>query len=205
MTGRDRFAADYAVDAPTLVALDRYVALLNEWQARMNLVAVSTLPDVWQRHVADSAQLIALADAGAATTWLDLGSGAGFPALVLARLAPGTFHLVEATAKKCAFLAAAAEALGVADRVVIHNRRIETLPPFDVDIVTARACASLTQLFTWGEAFARRGRWLLLKGRTAANEVAAAATEFAFNHHLVASRTDGDARIVDARHVRRRR
>jgi 16S rRNA (guanine527-N7)-methyltransferase len=139
------------------------------------------------------------------TTWLDLGSGAGFPALVLARLAPGTFHLVESTAKKCAFLAAAAETLGVADRVVIHNTRIEALPVFAADIVTARACASLSQLFAWGEAFARRGRWLLLKGRTAADEVAAAARDFTFDHRLVASRTEPQARIVDARTVRRRR
>jgi 16S rRNA (guanine527-N7)-methyltransferase len=171
----------------------------------MNLVAASTLPDVWQRHVADSAQLAVLADAGPTTTWLDLGSGAGFPALVLACLAPGTFHLVEATAKKCAFLAAAAATLGVADRVVIHNGRIEALPVFAADIVTARACASLTQLFAWGQAFAPQGRWLLLKGRTAADEVAAAAREFSFDHRLVASRTDDEARIVAAGNVRRRR
>lgn len=205
MSDRDRFAADYGIDGATLAAFDAYVALLGEWQARMNLVAASTLPDVWQRHIADGAQLVALADATAATTWLDLGSGAGFPALVLARLAPGTFHLVEATAKKCAFLTAAAAALGVADRVVIHNRRIESLPVLAADIVTARACAPLAALFTWGEAFARQGRWLLLKGRTAAEEVAAAGREFSFDHRLVASRTDPQARIVDARHVRRRR
>ena len=205
MTGRDRFAADYDVAAATLAAFDRYTALLIEWQARMNLVAASTLPDVWDRHIADSAQLASLVTASDATTWLDLGSGAGFPALVLARLVPGTFHLVEATAKKCAFLAAAAAVLGVADRVVVHNRRIEALPPFDADIVTARACAALTQLFAWGEPFARRGRWLLLKGRTAGDEVAAAARDFTFDHRLVASRTDPHARIVDARHVRRRR
>lgn len=205
MTDRERFAADYGVDEPALAALDRYVAMLGEWQTRMNLVAASTLPDVWQRHVADSAQVAAMAAAGPASTWLDLGSGAGFPALVLAVLAPGTFHLVEATAKKCTFLAAAAATLGVADRVVIHNMRIEKLPVVAADFITARACASLTQLFSWGEPFGRKAQWLLLKGRTAADEVAVAQQDFAFDHRLVASRTDPDARIVDARQVRRRR
>lgn len=186
-------------------ALDVYSAMLGAWQARINLVAASTLPDVWQRHFADSAQLATWAEAGPATTWLDIGSGAGFPALVLALLAPGRFHLVEATTKKCAFLAAAASAIGVADRVVIHNGRIESLAPLTVDIVTARACAPLSRLFGWGERFARDGRWLLLKGRTVADEVTAAAVDFTFDLRLVPSRTAVDARIVDARNVRRRR
>ncbi len=203
MSGRDAFAAEIG-DADTLAAFDRYLALLGEWQVRMNLVAASTLPDAWHRHFADSAQLAPLAPAGAATTWLDIGSGAGFPALVLARLLPGTFHLVEATAKKCAFLAAAAATLGVGDRVVIHNQRIEALPTFAADVITARACAALPQLFAWGERFAR-GRWLLLKGRSAADEVAAAARDYRFAHELIASRTDPQARIVVARDVRRRR
>lgn len=204
MNGREKFAAEYGVADDVLSSLDCYVDLLGEWQARMNLVAASTLPAVWDRHVADSAQLAGLASAADTATWLDIGSGAGFPALVLARLQPGTFHLVEATAKKCSFLAAAAEALGVADRVVIHNRRVEDLPAFAADIVTARACAPLVQLFAWGERFAR-GEWLLLKGRTAAAEVAAAEQQFRFVHDLVPSRTDPDARIVVARGVRRRR
>ena len=198
------FAAEYGVGRAALAALERYAALLVDWQSRMNLVAASTLPDLWHRHFADSAQLAALAHAGDGTTWLDIGSGAGFPALVLAALAPGRFHLVEATGKKCAFLAAAAAELGVTDRVTIHHARVEALAPFAADIVTARACASLTQLFDWSEAFARRGRWLLLKGRSVADEVAAAATRFTFDHALIPSQTDPDARIVDARHVRHR-
>lgn len=204
MTGRAAFAADYGVTGDALGRLDAYAALLADWQTRMNLVAASTLPDVWQRHFADSAQVAALVEATDATVWLDIGSGAGFPALVLALLCPGTFHLVEATTKKCAFLAAAASVLGVGERVVVHNGRIEALRPFAVDLVTARACASLTQLFAWGLPFAARARWLLLKGRTAADEVAAAGADFTFNHRLVASRTDPHARIVDARNVRRR-
>ncbi len=202
---RAEFAADYTVSAATLARLDDYAALLADWQGRMNLVASSTLVDVWHRHIADSAQVAALVDATNTTIWLDIGSGAGFPALVLAALCPGTFHLVEATAKKCAFLAAAADVLGVADRVVIHNQRIEAMRPFVADIITARACASLTQLFAWGAPFGGRAQWLLMKGRTVADEVTAAAHEFTFDHQLVTSRTDDEARIVVARNVRRRR
>lgn len=201
----EAFAGAYEVPPETVARLAAYAAQLTEWQGRMNLVAASTLDDVWERHFADSAQLAALADATATTTWLDIGSGAGFPALVLAVLCPGRFHLIEARAKKCVFLHAAAATLGVTDRVVIHNARIEDLVPFTADIVTARAAASLTQLFAWGLPFGRDARWLLPKGRTVAAEVAAAAIEFRFDHDLIPSRTDPEARIVVARNVRRRR
>ncbi len=203
---RDEFAATYRVMPDAMVRLDAYTMMLTDWQSRMNLVAASPLPDLWQRHVADSAQLAALAPkAVAATTWLDIGSGAGFPALVLAVLCPGTFHLVEARVKKCAFLHAAAEGLGVAERVVIHAGRIEELPTIAADVVTARAAASLTQLFTWGERFAHDACWLLPKGRTVAAELSTAKASFDFDHRLIASRTAADARIVVARNVRRRR
>lgn len=202
MIDREKFAAAFDVPRGTLAKLETYAALLIAWQERMNLVAPSTLATVWDRHFADSAQLAAFA--GEPTTWLDLGSGAGFPALVLALLAPGHFHLVEATAKKCRFLAEVAAALDLADRVTIHNCRIERLPALSVDIITARACASLVQLFDWGLPHASKARWLLLKGRTASDEVAAARAMFAFDCTLIPSRTDPDARIVDAQRVRRR-
>jgi 16S rRNA (guanine527-N7)-methyltransferase len=200
---RDAFAAMFDVPRGTMAKFDIYASLLVEWQTRMNLVAPSTLATVWDRHFADSAQLAALA--GSARMWLDLGSGAGFPALVLALLMPtGYFHLVEATSKKCRFLAEVASALDLTDRVTVHNCRIEVLPPFSPDVITARACAGLSQLFEWGLPHGQAARWLLLKGKTAAAEVATASTMFAFDHILIASRTDPDARIVDAQRVRRR-
>ena len=205
MTGRDAFAA--IVPRGTMPKFDLYATMLVDWQGRMNLVARSTIDEMWLRHFADSAQLAALTpEAGPTTCWLDLGSGAGFPALVLALLRPGTFHLVEATGKKCAFLAAVAAAVGVADRVTVRNGRIEALTPaLRPDIITARACAPLTRLFDWGVARGGDARWLLLKGRSVATEIAAAETHFTFDYTLVASRTDPHARIVDARNVRRRR
>jgi len=183
-----------------MAKFDIYAAMLVDWQSRMNLVAPSTLETVWDRHFADSAQLAALSDPAPAT-WMDIGSGAGFPALVLALLAPGHFHLVEATAKKCRFLGEVAAALGIASRVTVHNQRIEAMAPLAPNVITARACASLGQLFTWGLPHAGNAKWLLLKGRTAADEVAAARATFDVDCTLVASRTDPDARIVNVRRV----
>ncbi len=186
-----------------MAKLDLYASLLTEWQERMNLVASSTLENVWERHFADSAQLARLAVAPGGR-WLDIGSGAGFPAIVLALFCEGEFNLVESTTKKCRFLTEVVERLDLEQRVTIHNQRIEALSPLSADIVTARACASLQQLFIWGLPHARAARWLLLKGKTAEEEVAAARAMFTFDCTLIASRTDPQARIVDAQRVRRR-
>ena len=94
-------ALGVAVSRETLAALQAYVDMLTDWQTRMNLVGPATLPDVWQRHIFDSAQLLALAPDNA--TWLDVGSGAGFPALVLAIMGASHVHMVESTTKKCNF------------------------------------------------------------------------------------------------------
>lgn len=206
MNAREQFEHDYDVDPTVMTKLDRYAALLAEWQATMNLVARSTLNVVWERHFADSAQLASIADSfvSPASCWLDIGSGAGFPALVAALFSPGSFHLVEATAKKCRFLAHIANEIGLGDRITIHQARIEGLPSIDADFITARACASLKQLFFWGERHGKNARWLLLKGRTVDDEIMAARVDFHFDAKLIPSRTDNQARIVDAHGVRRR-
>ncbi len=187
-----------------MAQLDRYAELLSDWQTRMNLVGPSTLPQVWTRHFADSAQLLPLARPGA--SWLDIGAGAGFPGLVLALLDPAArFTLVESIAKKCRFLNAVAEELGMSERVVIENRRVETLPRQKFDIITARALAALGQLFDWGLDHAGSGTtWLLPKGVRVAEEIDGAARRFVFDHRLVPSQTDADARIVVATGVKRR-
>lgn len=210
MIDRDGFTARFDVPRGTLAALDVYAAMLEEWQARMNLVGPSTLPHIWERHFADSAQLLALAgnDAAAATgkSWIDIGAGAGFPGLVIAVMDPAArVTLVESIAKKCRFLAAVVEALGLGERVSIENRRVETLPRQKFDIVTARALARLDQVFDWGVDHAGSGtRWLLPKGVRVGEEIEAAERRFAFEHMLVPSITDADARIVVAKGVKRR-
>jgi 16S rRNA (guanine527-N7)-methyltransferase len=204
MIDRDRFAVSFDVSRETMAKLDRYAALLGEWQARMNLVGPSTLPNIWERHFADSAQL--LPAAGAGRHWLDIGAGAGFPGLVIATIDPDArVTLVESIAKKCLFLAEIVDVLGLANRVTVENRRIETLARQKFDVITARALAGLDQLFDWGLAYAGSGTsWLLPKGARVAEELAVAERRFAFHHRLVPSVTDPLARIVVATGVKRR-
>jgi 16S rRNA (guanine527-N7)-methyltransferase len=204
MSSRSIFAEQFNVPRETLGLLDRYEALLQDWQLRMNLVGPSTLPLIWSRHFADSAQLLPIG--GTSKSWLDIGAGAGFPGLVLALLDPGCrITLVESIAKKCRFLNEVVEQLALGDRVIVENRRIETLPRQKFDIITARALASLEQLFEWGVPYAGSGtHWLLPKGARVADELASAARRFVFEHHLVPSLTDPDARIVVVTGVKHR-
>jgi 16S rRNA (guanine527-N7)-methyltransferase len=204
MTTRETFAADFDVSRETLAKFDTYAALLTEWQQRMNLVGPSTLPTLWHRHFADSAQLLAIA--GPQRSWLDIGAGAGFPGLVVAVLDPtAQLTLVESIAKKCRFLEEVVSALDLSAQITIENRRIEALPRQKFDIITARALAALDQLFDWGLPYAGSGtRWLLPKGMRVIEEIEAATHRFSFDHHLIPSQTDDLARIVVATGVKRR-
>jgi 16S rRNA (guanine527-N7)-methyltransferase len=146
------------VSRETEARLDRYLALLREWQAKTNLVAASTLPQLWTRHVADSLQLLALAPS--AKVWADLGSGGGFPGVVLAcALAetPGAMvHLIERNGKKAAFLREALRVTGA--RGLVHAEGIEDSVdrlPAPIDCVTARALAPLNQLIGFAEPLVR--------------------------------------------------
>lgn len=201
---RSAFARDFNVSRETLARLDRYAELLVEWQQRMNLVAPSTLPLVWDRHFRDSAQLLGIGGPG--QRWLDIGAGGGFPGLVLAIMDPNArFTLVESIAKKCRFLEQVAAETGTSAQVTIANQRVETLKPAPFDIVTARAAAALEVLFDWSVRFGRPGtRWILPKGRSVQEELATAAKRFHFDHELIPSLTDSDARIVVAIGVKRR-
>lgn len=162
--GPAEFAAAANVSRETLQRLEAYVALLVEWNARQNMVSKSSLEDVWRRHVWDSAQLAPLLP-NSLKTLIDLGSGAGFPALVLAILRPDVkVSLIEATTKKCRFLAEAARALQV--EVDIRNTRIEAGQREGFDAVTARACAPLDLLLTYTSRFQKPDAVnLFLKGQ----------------------------------------
>jgi 16S rRNA (guanine527-N7)-methyltransferase len=198
------FAQDIPVSRETLNSLMRYAAMLSEWQTRINLVGPSTLPDVWRRHFLDSAQLAALADSFESTVWLDMGSGAGFPGVILALLGARDVHLVESVTKKARFLEAVVEALGLSSRSWVHNLRIETLQIEPVDVITARACASVSQLFDWGHRFAaQETRWILPKGQDVTRELDEAAKRWRFDLRLHPSRSDPRGQIVDAWHVER--
>jgi 16S rRNA (guanine527-N7)-methyltransferase len=188
------------VSRETLARLDRLVELLLEWQQTRNLIAASTIPNIWTRHVADSLQLLDLAPT--AKTWVDLGSGGGFPGLVLAcALAerPGArIHLVESTAKKCAFLQAAADALGLPAEV--HCQRVENFIPAFLsrpEVVTARAVAPLPKLLAMAFPLLKKGALgLFLKGQDVGAELTEAAKCWIMEYKLQPSRTDERGRII---------
>lgn len=190
-----------SVSRETLRRLDDFVATLRDWQSRMNLIAPSTEPHLWTRHVADSLQLLALAPPQA-RTWVDLGSGGGFPGLVIAcALAdtPGaTVHLVESKKKKAAFLLEAARVTGAP--AVIHAVRIEEFvknPPESVDVVTARALAPLAELLAAAYPLLKKGACgLFPKGQDVANELTEATKYWKVRASLATSRTDPKGRIV---------
>jgi 16S rRNA (guanine527-N7)-methyltransferase len=144
------------VSRETLARLERHAALLARWQKRINLVGRESLRDLWRRHMLDSAQLFPLRPEGA-KIFVDIGSGAGFPGLVLAIMGVPEVHLIEADARKCAFLGEAVRVTETAASIRIHRGRVEDLDPWPVDVVVARAVAPLTRLLDYAEPFLRGG------------------------------------------------
>ena len=145
--GPEEFQKDLDVSRETMARLERYAVLLEKWSRAINLVSQASLKHLWRRHMLDSAQLLPLLPPpplGRPRVVLDLGSGAGFPGLVLAMLGAGEVHLVESDAKKTAFLREAARLTETA--VEIHDGRIEDLPAIRTDVLTARALAPLPRL-----------------------------------------------------------
>ncbi|MGJ4880373.1 16S rRNA (guanine(527)-N(7))-methyltransferase RsmG [Bradyrhizobium sp. HKCCYLRH1065] len=180
--------------------LDRYVALLLEWQAKTNLVAPSTLPHLWTRHIADSLQLLDLAPD--ARIWIDLGSGGGFPGVVLAcALAErdgAQVHLVERNAKKAAFLREAIRVTGAPG--IVHLSEIGDIVEKwggRVDCVTARALAPLHQLIGFAEPLVKKGaKALFLKGQDVEAELTESTKYWKIESKLHSSRTGGQGWIV---------
>lgn len=199
--------APYAVSRETRARLEIVVEELRRWQKAKNLVGPSTLATVWTRHIADSLQLRALAPE--ARRWLDLGSGAGFPGLVVAialmeapasapDAPPVVVHCVEANAKKCAFIRHAARLTGAP--VVVHNERIEDVAASfvgRVDVVTARALAPLAQLLEWASPLLTSDViGLFPKGDQALAELTEARKSWTFDLTETTSATDPRGRIL---------
>jgi 16S rRNA (guanine527-N7)-methyltransferase len=196
------------VSRETEARLDRYVALLLEWQAKTNLVAPSTLPHLWTRHISDSLQLLALAPT--AKIWADFGSGGGFPGVVLACALAETsgamIHLVERNAKKGAFLREAlrvTNAPGTLHLTDIGDSVDSTVG--SVDCVTARAVAPLHQLIGFAEPLVKRGaKALFLKGQDVDAELTEATKYWNIRPQLHSSRTGGHGWIVELDQIERR-
>ena len=207
-TDRQRALRLTPVSRETEERLATLVAELERWQAAKNLVSSTTLADVWTRHIADSLQLFNLASER--ERWLDLGSGGGFPGLVigicLAERGVGQIDLVESNARKCAFLRHAARVTGA--RVKVHPARIEDVVgnfTGKVGDVTARALAPLTQLLDWCEELLRTGTLgLFPKGQHLDTELTDSARYWKIQATTVSSVTDDAARILMIRSAERR-
>ena len=151
------------VSRETCDKLVLYVDLLTKWQASINLVSHKTISEVWERHILDCAQIISYLPETPVKI-LDLGSGAGLPAVLLAIMTDHEVHMVESDSRKCAFMQTALREAGTS--ATIHNERLEALAFQDADIVTARAFAPLDRLLDWTEAQHKEGQiFWLLKGR----------------------------------------
>lgn len=192
--GPDGFAAATGVSRETMARLETYAALLINWATRINLVGRTTLDDLWRRHFLDSAQLLPLIPA-AARTLVDLGSGAGFPGLVLAILGAPGVELVEADSRKAAFLREAARVTNAA--VTIRGCRIEAVAPCPADVLTARACAPMERLLALGERFiGPQTTCLFLKGARAEEELTEARKAWTMTATRHSSRADPGGSIL---------
>jgi 16S rRNA (guanine527-N7)-methyltransferase len=210
----EAFQKATGVPRGTMDRLQRYADLLTTWQKRLNLVAPSTLPDLWRRHMLDSAQLYPLVrDAGTVgpdRPLIDLGSGAGFPGLVLALMGIAPVVLIESDARKCAFLREAVRiAFGAdfrvaGDSVDILRARIENVPSRPAGVVTARALAPLTELLGLSERFITRDSvCFFLKGQDVEAELTEATKYWSMSADRIRSQTDRSGTILRLRGVHR--
>ena len=197
----ETFAERTGVSRETLGRLKLYVDLLKDWSARHNLVSARSLDDIWRRHVWDSAQLAAFVPA-CATTLVDLGSGAGFPALVLAEMLRDRVSVVlyEATRKKAEFLDIAAARMQLT--VGVRNVRIESAPHEPFDVVTARALAPLDKLLGYAEHFTAKDTVCLLhKGQSVVAELTEARKSWRMKVSQHQSATDPSGVILEIREL----
>jgi 16S rRNA (guanine527-N7)-methyltransferase len=191
----EEFSRTYNVSRETISRLQIYHDLLIKWQKAINLISPKTLNDIWMRHFADSAQLSGMIPRNAIVS--DLGSGAGFPAMILAVMRPDLkITLIESDSRKCEFLKNVSRETKCA--VTIYNERIEKFlgKAAAPDFITARAFASLSDILEAVPDNCSKATLLLLKGKTALEEVKEAKRRFNFEFEDFASQTDPGARIL---------
>ena len=189
------------VSRETSTKLEKFADLLVAENQLQNLIAKSTEGELWTRHFADAAQLIGFAPKGA--SWIDIGSGAGLPGLVIAILTEAPVTLVEPRRLRAEFLSRSVDALGLANVTVLRAKG-EAVPRARYGVITARAVASIDRLFGMMAHLSHGGTiWVLPKGRSAKSELDEARKSWQGAFRLEPSRTDPDARILIASGVRR--
>jgi 16S rRNA (guanine527-N7)-methyltransferase len=203
LSGPNDFQHQFGLSDPVMARLVIYADLLGKWQKKINLVGSDTIPDLWHRHMADSAQLMALIPKGAKRL-VDLGSGAGFPGMVLSIIGQGDVHLVESDQRKAVFLQEVARVTETA--VTIHINRAEAINSLKADVITARALAPLVSLIPLAlPHMVDGGVCLFLKGKQAEDELTRAKKEWIMSAERVDSLTDPQASILILREVKRDR
>jgi 16S rRNA (guanine527-N7)-methyltransferase len=197
---RAAFLAANDVSRETLDRLDRVIETLDDWRTRSNLIGPREWPVIWTRHVADCFQLLDLLPEDAKV--VDLGSGAGFPGLIIAAARPaGHVTMIESVGKKCAFLRAAIEAAGL--NATVKQERVESVEPMRADFVTARAFAPLPKLLDYAAPWLKRGAsGLFLKGERWKEELTDASQTWNFAHEAIPSRVGGSGTILIIRELR---
>jgi len=190
----DDFARDTHVSRETLDRLKIYADLLLRWTKKINLIAKSTESEVWRRHFLDSAQLFPIIPESTKTL-VDMGSGAGFPGLVLAVMGVHGVHLIESDQRKATFLREAARETGTA--VTVHAKRAEAVAPFPADVITARALAPVADLLALGERFVTPAtQYVLLKGQNVEVELTQAHKMWTIHVNSRASLSDPEGNVL---------
>ena len=194
------------VSRETIARLEVFAALAAKWNPRINLVARSTLADLWTRHIVDSAQIFRYAPVGA-KHWVDIGSGGGFPGIVVAAIAADLspevkFTLIESDQRKATFLRTAARELKL--NIVVLADRVELVAPQNADILSARALSSLHDLFPLISRHLTPGATSILpKGKSYAEEISLAQKNWRFELDAHPSMTEPDARILVVKDIAR--
>jgi 16S rRNA (guanine527-N7)-methyltransferase len=206
MKDRERFVSSFDVSRETLERLDIYADLLRKWNPSINLVAKSTLGQLWERHFFDSAQILEVSELREGR-WVDLGTGGGFPGLIVAILAANeragiSVTCIESDLRKAVFLQTVIRELGI--EATVLSDRIEDIPPLSADVVSARALAPLPQLLGYAERhLAENGKAIFLKGAKVAREMKEALETWSFELDTYPSKTDPEASILKIGDIRR--
>ncbi len=191
------------VSRETMADIKTYATYLIKWQKKLNLVSRSTLEDLWRRHFYDSYQLKDYFEGVAQRKLriLDIGSGAGFPGLLLSMLDIGEFHMVESNGKKCAFMRQVIR--NTNSRAIVHAERVEEMEVFAADYIISRACAPLDKLLNLGYGFIQENTiCLFLKGQMANEEIKQAQKNWTFQIEKFTSKSEESGTILKVSHIK---
>lgn len=192
------------VPRETLGRIEQFVTFLLVEGEKQNLISAATRDMIWARHIVDSAQLLSLAQDAGEGAWIDLGSGAGFPGLIIGALSTRPMILIESRRKRVEFLEASIAIMGLGGHVRVDGRRLELVETQSAAIISARAFAPLDRLLPLAERFSHSGTiWILPKGKNARSELEATRKTWQGVFHVEQSVTDADAAIIVARKVKR--